>query len=106
MPTLAAIASSAYFYLAYRFSEYSHSLTRKYVVAGLLTLGILPYARLVMAGTNDELIDKAVSVPTERKNVADEGAVRELIERWSTMNLVRGLLPLTGTLMALNATFF
>ncbi|KAL0565520.1 hypothetical protein V5O48_016505 [Marasmius crinis-equi] len=106
MPPLAVCASSAYFYLAYKLHKYSRGLTQMYATAGILTLGIVPYTLLVMVKTNDELSSKAVDAPTEKSEVAKGSEVNELVERWSAMNLVRGLIPLTGSIVAIYATLF
>ncbi|KAJ8076302.1 hypothetical protein PM082_000722 [Marasmius tenuissimus] len=106
MPPLAILSSSAYFYLAYKLSNWSTGMTRKYIVAGLLTIGIVPYTLLVMAKTNEKLSAKAVDVPTEKSEVADGPEVKDLVESWTTMNFVRGVLPLAGTIFGLHATFF
>ncbi|KAJ8076303.1 hypothetical protein PM082_000723 [Marasmius tenuissimus] len=104
MPPLAVFASSAYFYLAFKLFKYSRGLTQMYAAAGALTLGIVPYTLMVMVKTNDALSAKAVDEPVEQKE--SNGEVDELLERWTSMNLVRGLIPLTGSMVALYATLF
>ena len=106
MPTLVVLTSSAYFYLAYKLSNWSTGLTRKYIAAGLFTLGIVPYTLMVMAKTNEQLSAKAVDVPTEKSEIADGPEVKELVNSWIKMNFVRGMLPLLGTVFGLHATFY
>ncbi|KAG7091763.1 hypothetical protein E1B28_008165 [Marasmius oreades] len=113
MPPLALVASLAHFYLAWKAHTLesvissSRSLTRLYMTAGALTIGIVPWTLLVMAPTNDALIRKAVDSPTEAAVASSKTyETEDLMEKWITLNFVRGLFPLAGTVAALYATLF
>ncbi|KAF9254735.1 DUF1772-domain-containing protein [Marasmius fiardii PR-910] len=111
MPPLSLITSLAHFYLAWKVYAVesrlasSNSLTKLYVLAGALTIGIVPWTVFAMKPTNEALIRKAVDSPAESA-LARTNETEKLVEKWITLNLVRGVIPLAGTVAAVYATLF
>ncbi|RDW66211.1 hypothetical protein BP6252_09846 [Coleophoma cylindrospora] len=105
MPPLAALAASSYFYLAYK----SHQLLgpaaskwKLYLVAGLLSIGIVPYTLVGMSPTNQKLLNKVeetkgLSVKDELVEAGlGEETAHKLIDKWGLLNLGRGVLLLAS----------
>ena len=59
-----------------------------------LTLSIVPFTFAVMSGTNSKLLERS-SGTNLQDEVSDEDTVA-LVERWTTFNQIRGLLPLVA----------
>ena len=99
-PPLAIVAGGSYFYLAY--DLFSSTTTSgadrgrllRYAVAGLLSVGIVPYTILFLNQTNNKLLgmkDASILVAGE--------SVHQLVDRWGVLNLVRGvMLTVSGAL--------
>ncbi|KAH8808586.1 hypothetical protein F5884DRAFT_377024 [Xylogone sp. PMI_703] len=102
-PPIAAIASASFFYLA---SKTNSSLAKtkfyRYIAAGLLSVGIVPYTFAIMGKTNRRLNAKAEQ--TKNLRITDEfveAGVREetahwLVDHWGTLNLGRAALLLAA----------
>ncbi|CZT07892.1 uncharacterized protein RAG0_13178 [Rhynchosporium agropyri] len=110
-PTISAIASSAFFYLAYKTHISNLALLNTtgnwtgrnwlYTLAGFLSVGIVPYTFAVMLPTNKELLRKVEVVrrvetseedEVERKDL--ERNAHQLVDSWATLNLGRGFMLL------------
>ncbi|KAF4967273.1 hypothetical protein FSARC_5185 [Fusarium sarcochroum] len=72
-----------------------------WAVAAVATLSQLPWTGIGMMATNNRLNDIAASSIEQEKAGQDE--VVDLLKRWRWMNIVRGLLALTGGLSAVLA---
>ncbi|RGP78024.1 hypothetical protein FLONG3_3859 [Fusarium longipes] len=72
-----------------------------WTVAAVATLSQLPWTGLGMMATNNRLNNIAASSVEQEKASRDE--VVELLKKWRWMNIVRGLLALTGGLTAVLA---
>ncbi|KAJ4256734.1 hypothetical protein NW762_008830 [Fusarium torreyae] len=72
-----------------------------WTVAAVATISQLPWTLLGMMATNTRLNDIAASSVEQEKASRDE--VVGLLKRWRWMNIVRGLLALTGGLSAILA---
>ena len=73
-------------------------------------IGNGPFTLLVMKPTNDELHRKAEQLnhPSGREVVVseqEEQSVKQLIDRWGSLNLMRSCLPILGCLVGCWATF-
>ncbi|CAI6310296.1 unnamed protein product [Periconia digitata] len=97
---LAATGSAGFATLAYRaavapgLSSLEGGLWTKrnlYIAAAAVTIGFAPYTRVVMWDTIQELERRA-----RRGEADDKENTRELVLRWGTLNLWRGVLLLTG----------
>lgn len=72
-----------------------------YIASVILTMGIVPWTLIVMAGTNGALHQKAAKVMSLKKGSAewdasDEEEVAALLSTWNLLNGLRSLLPLLG----------
>ena len=100
-PPVAASSSAAFLYLAWAVRQRSTNpqLPLYYGTAAALTLAIVPFTLLIMAPTNNKLIQHSTRELDDTKS--DDVEIDQLMSQWSTMNAFRSLLPLTGGLMAL-----
>ncbi|GAD94283.1 conserved hypothetical protein [Paecilomyces variotii No. 5] len=82
-----------------------------FVVAAILAISFAPYTQIIMGGVNEALGRRAVvaaaaaaggGASDEQK---DENRVQELIERWSQLNLVRGVILLGAAVVGSWAAF-
>ncbi|KAL2270966.1 hypothetical protein VTJ83DRAFT_337 [Remersonia thermophila] len=125
LASLAAAASYLYLGLGNRYLH-PHLLTlgqaRAYLAAAALTLGIVPYTKLFMAGTNGRLLKleesaglAAASLEGKAADAADAAAEAEveaqrersakgLVDWWGVLNLGRAGLLLAGSVCGLAAT--
>ena len=101
-PALAAMALSAYIYLAYAPGRTVTTSERyAYIAAGALTFANIPYTLATMMTTNNEL--EALASDSAEK-VAERGdRVKYLFQKWYKMNLVRAFCPLGGVIVGLLA---
>ncbi|KAI9838843.1 MAG: hypothetical protein M1819_004049 [Sarea resinae] len=116
-PSLAVFGSLFHALAAYQ--AYNHpfavahpSAWKLYAVAAVATVAIAPYTLLVMAPTNDSLHQKEQEL--KGQGLAEdvkEGALglggestKALLDRWGTLNLIRGVFPLVGAAAAVWAT--
>ncbi|KIX94734.1 uncharacterized protein Z520_09424 [Fonsecaea multimorphosa CBS 102226] len=103
-PPIAAITAAAYLYLAWSAHRVAPlgQLPLCYGSAAMLTLGIVPFTLIAMSSTNNKLIQHSNAVPkspsTPLQQPSDE-EVDSLIAQWTTLNLIRSLLPLAGSIL-------
>lgn len=96
-PQAAAVSLLGYGYLMYDRSRQSPSRGwGKYIGAAALTVGIVPFTVFFMDDTNQALLGVAAG----GAGLSSE-AVRELLNKWRVLNLVRSLFPLAGALLGL-----
>ncbi|KAG9653549.1 DUF1772-domain-containing protein, partial [Aureobasidium melanogenum] len=93
-PPLSVLCSAIFGYLAYR-------------AAAIVVPSMIPYTVFLMGGVNSKLQEKASSLADAsltdtavESGVAQGETVHQLVDKWLTLNLVRSLLPLFGTLAA------
>lgn len=105
-PPIAAAVAASFLYLAWSvragsplFKQTAYSRVGLFSVAAVLTLGIVPYTMLTMTSTNNALLERAKSAP----EVSDTETAR-LIEKWTTLNALRGYLPLAGAAVGIVAS--
>ncbi|PTB45078.1 uncharacterized protein TrAFT101_000547 [Trichoderma asperellum] len=98
MPKFAVGTALAYFVAAY--DAYGDGRAwGSYLGAAGLTLSIVPFTLTVMKKTNGLLHDEAKKDANE--NDISVARVNGLLDRWTTLNLIRGSLPLAGTILGL-----
>lgn len=96
-PPFALLSSLSYFYLAYKGDALDGNRIG-YLVAGLLTVGIVPYTFAVMGGTNRKLIEKREEIGAlgSQDTVVEIGLKNEsahaLLDWWGVLNLGRGVM--------------
>ncbi|ORY58743.1 uncharacterized protein BCR38DRAFT_446456 [Pseudomassariella vexata] len=101
MPPGAIIIALSYGYLSYNQRSGGIHSWKRYLVAGMLTLCIVPFTIFMMSSTNEALLKIAEGEVGEgRKGITME-TTRELLERWRGLNLIRSVFPLFGTGVAL-----
>ncbi|CEJ59424.1 hypothetical protein PMG11_08049 [Penicillium brasilianum] len=106
-PPIAAAVAASFFYLAWSvrsgaplFKHTAYSRSGLFSAAAVLTLGIVPYTIVAMKRTNDTLLEKAKSV----SEISDT-ETSTLIEKWTTLNAVRGYFPLAAAVIGMVASF-
>lgn len=115
MPLTCLMAGGAYLYLGIsKVAEVGLFRSRAYLAAGALTLGIIPFTILAMAGTNNALksleaeagmnnareVEKKGEVEAERL----ERSAKGLVDWWGVLNLGRAGLLIAGAVCGLVAT--
>ncbi|KAI2787401.1 hypothetical protein POX_f07765 [Penicillium oxalicum] len=105
-PPIAVAVAAAFVYLAWSApsgkpvsSHAALSRSGLFSAAAAMTLGIVPFTFAAMAGTNNSLQRQAQSA-VETSQTETMG----LLERWSTLNLIRGCFPLAGAVLGLMAS--
>ena len=106
-PALALLSSFAYGYLAYKFQgTLRQTAAEMYGVCIVANLAIWPWTIFVMMPTNKKLFkryDESKSLgENEMKTevgMPKEDSTKELIGWWSTMNIIRGCLPLVAAVL-------
>ncbi|KAJ6172128.1 DUF1772-domain-containing protein [Penicillium chermesinum] len=105
-PPLAAAVGSAFLYLAWAvrsgtplFKQTSISQSALFSAAAALCISIVPYTLVVMKKTNDALAMKGSS-----KSESDSDLVG-LLQRWGTLNQLRGVFPTAAAICGLVAAF-
>jgi hypothetical protein len=105
MPPLTILPAALFGFLAYRSSATSGASVGLYTAAALLTPAIVPYTFAVIRPTNDALKKKAASASSAAVGEAaaqlkgEEDNTHALVDRWATLNLVRGLVSLSAALI-------
>ena len=111
-PGIGIVSSVAYGFLAYRlYGGLNHHKAEMYGVAATVVLGMLPWTRLVMWNTNlalfkkeDEMKSLSVEDKVTEAGLGKGQSTKELVDRSSTLNLLRGLFPLVGAVVGTWAT--
>ncbi|CAI7628652.1 unnamed protein product [Penicillium pancosmium] len=105
-PPVAVGVTSAFIYLAWSvrsgaplFKKTPISRSVLFSAAAALTISIVPFTLVAMSKTNNKLLEKS-----ELTKEASDADTVELVERWTTLNQIRGVLPLIGGLCGMLAT--
>lgn len=98
-------SAAGFAYLAYDASKImglGGSQVKFYMAAATASFSLAPFTRVMMWGVIGRLTAIAesgkgnVEKEGEKLKAGGEGEVHELVRRWGSLNLVRGLLPLVG----------
>merc|ERR1711939_833831 len=100
-PPIALLSSTTFFYLAYKahvsplssfpLSSSSTSSTTPYILAGLLSISIIPYTFAILMPTNKQLLGKVeVSGEDEVEMREAERSAHQLVDWRGVLNLGRG----------------
>ncbi|KAI3324821.1 hypothetical protein HD806DRAFT_493724 [Xylariaceae sp. AK1471] len=96
MPTLGVLNAVNYWIVAYRC--WSRGLEwRGFAAAGVSTFFIVPFTLAFLMGTNKKLL---AAFDSRDKTLSDDSA-RSLIKKWGDLNVVRAVVPIVGTGLAL-----
>ena len=106
---MAALSSLSFAVLAYSShvlpTRSSYPIRGLYTSAALSTLSMVPFTLSMMRSVNDKLMAKAADAEKGSEDIFAEGeSSKELIDWWATLNFMRGLFPLTGTVLGIWAT--
>ncbi|KAF2404167.1 DUF1772-domain-containing protein [Trichodelitschia bisporula] len=71
-----------------------------YAASAVLIMAIAPYTVVFMTATNDRL--HAHAAATEKTTAAEKN-IEELLKKWDSLNLIRGLLPLAAAALGMIA---
>ncbi|KAI1484377.1 hypothetical protein F5X96DRAFT_664564 [Biscogniauxia mediterranea] len=105
MPGLGILNAANYWIAAY--ARWSRGLEwRGLAVAGASTFFIIPYTVVFMFGINERLMAAADGKQEEEEEEKEEkpmseDTVRRLIKKWGELNVVRAVVPLVGSGLAL-----
>lgn len=76
-----------------------------FACAGAATIAIAPFTWTVMGGTNGELFERLERASSKENAAADLQEIKGLMKHWSWLHLMRSMLPLAGTALAVVGTF-
>lgn len=77
-----------------------------FACAGAVTIAIAPFTWTVMEATNGALFARQKSVGSSKEHAAsDLQETKGLVKHWSCLHLMRSMLPLAGTALAVVGTF-
>merc|ERR1711939_611610 len=99
-PPIALLSSTTFFYLAYKahvspLSSFplSSSSTSPYILAGLLSISIIPYTFAILMPTNKQLLRKVEVLGEDEVEMREaERSAHQLVDWWGVLNLGRGVL--------------
>jgi hypothetical protein len=97
LPTMSIATFLLYAYVSFRRRSAKKSWAA-YLLAGAITVTMVPYTWIVMVPTNNELfrLQKLSEVEPLVKGIAE---AKELVVKWSWMHLTRSSMPLAGAVM-------
>ncbi|KAF2429266.1 DUF1772-domain-containing protein [Tothia fuscella] len=104
MPTLAVGTTGLYAYVGLRKRAANDKKWIRYVVAGAVTISIVPFTWLMMAPTNDTLFELeklALANGTASVSVLEASIVQEQVVKWAWLHVVRAVFPLVGAILGL-----
>ncbi|KAI1172500.1 hypothetical protein F4777DRAFT_512459 [Nemania sp. FL0916] len=96
VPTLGVINAINYFTVAYNLRSAGVEW-RGFAAAGASTFFIIPYTLTFIAGVNQKLIAASES----RDKALSDAAAQSLIAQWGDLNVLRVIVPMIGTGLAL-----
>jgi hypothetical protein len=118
MPPLGILSTAIFGYLAFRERSTGGPTFPLYVTAAVIAPSIVPFTLLAMTPTNRELLKRAdsatstvideaaaaVETDTAKGDGNKEESTHALIDRWASLNLVRGLISGAAAVLALWAS--
>lgn len=103
LPTMAIGTFLLYSYTAIK-KRGAKKPWRRWLIAGVTTLTMVPFTWLVMVPTNNELF-RLQEVSLVEPTVMAITEAKELVTKWSWMHLTRSFMPLAGAVMGAMWTF-
>jgi hypothetical protein len=113
IPPLAGICSLCFGYLAYEAKRAPNAIPRlwqMYTASALLCIGIAPYTLTAMASTNNKIIKKAEETSALKADdkIVEVGlggeSAHQLVDKWATLNMGRGIMLATAAVLSTLAT--
>ena len=107
-PPFAIISAAASLGAAYthRHSQATHR-SKLFIASAVASLSIVPFTIIFMAPTNNALFEREESVRVKAEQdgkpiqVTEES--KELLRKWRILNILRGMFPFIGALLAFEA---
>ena len=96
MPSLAVGTFTLYATSSYK-AHAVGEIWLKPLLAGVITLSLVPFTWVTMTPTNYALFDLYDQGKAEKK--VDFGQVRRLVVKWNWLHIVRSLFPLLGAVL-------
>ncbi|EED13321.1 conserved hypothetical protein [Talaromyces stipitatus ATCC 10500] len=103
LPTMAVGTFLLYSYAAVK-KRSSKQPWRRFLIAGITTLTMVPFTWFVMVPTNNELF-RLQRISLADPTVMPISEATELVTKWSWMHLTRSFIPLAGAVMGAMWTF-
>jgi Domain of unknown function (DUF1772) len=103
LPTMAVGTFLLYNYVAVK-KRRARKSWGVFVLAGVMTLSMLPFTWIFMVPTNNELF-RLEGVSKAEPLVRGIVEAKELVVKWSWLHLTRSLLPLAGAVMGTVGAF-
>jgi hypothetical protein len=101
LPAISIATLLIYAYVVFKKWTHGESWI-SYAVAGVLTVGIIPFTLIVMLSTNKLLFRLENEIKTNSKVTTLDNA-RKLVTKWGRMHFMRSFFPLAGALLGFNA---
>ncbi|KAI1147386.1 hypothetical protein F4825DRAFT_465732 [Nemania diffusa] len=100
VPTLGVLNALNYWHVAYRC--WSLGLEwRGFAAAGVSTFFIVPYTLAFIMGVNGKLLAAAAKQDKDKVQALSDDSAKSLIQKWGDLNVLRAVLPIFGTGLAL-----
>lgn len=103
LPTMAVSTFLLYSYTAIK-KRSAKQPWRRWLIAGVTTLTMVPFTWLVMVPTNNELF-RLQKVSLAQPTVMAIAEAKEMVIKWSWMHMTRSFMPLAGAVMGAMWTF-
>ncbi|KAG9659778.1 DUF1772-domain-containing protein, partial [Aureobasidium melanogenum] len=106
-PPIALGASTSLGYLAWSLRNFRTATVVRlrpsalFAIAAVSTIAIVPFTIVFMRPTNNELLGLAARAQKDETSVAETKDVEGLLERWTALNRVRGVLPMVGAVRSM-----
>ncbi|KAG9631630.1 DUF1772-domain-containing protein, partial [Aureobasidium melanogenum] len=71
-----------------------------FAIAAVSTMAIVPFTIVFMRPTNNKLLTLAAKAKKDELSVKETEDVEGLLERWTALNRLRGVLPMIGAVCA------
>jgi len=99
MPGMGLLNALIYLTIAYRCRSLGLEW-RGFASAGVSMILLIPYTLIFMMGTYNKLLAASAPDTKDKKTLTDDSA-RSLIQKWGDLNLVRAVVSIIGTGLAL-----
>ncbi|KAL7275494.1 hypothetical protein RUND412_001552 [Rhizina undulata] len=106
-PPLAIFTSLAFSYVAWKEHQIDSPIWVNYAVSSACTVAIIPFTLVAMMGNIKQLQKKGKAIKNREKmgdEVRGEPSTEELVKRWASLNLVRGVMHAVAFLFAAGAS--
>ncbi|KAG9578227.1 hypothetical protein KCU77_g13097, partial [Aureobasidium melanogenum] len=71
-----------------------------FAIAAVSTMAIVPFTIVFMRATNNRLLALSAKAKKDEVSVSETEDVEGLLERWTVLNSLRGVLPMVGAVCA------